>query len=86
MFLFIGVLPREREIAVARLRCDHCHEEAAQHIVESGSRLWVFFIPLFTFARRSVMICANCGWATELSREAAARAADLNRSAGPGPR
>jgi hypothetical protein len=77
MFLFIGVLPRERELAVARFRCDHCHEEAAQHIVESGSRLWVFFVPLFTFARRYVMVCSHCGWATELSREAATRAADL---------
>lgn len=86
MFLFIGVLPREREIAVARLRCDRCHEEAAQHIVESGSRLWVFFVPLFTFARRSVMVCSHCGWTTELSREAAIRAAELNRSAGPAPR
>lgn len=77
MFLFIGVLPREREIAVARFRCEHCHEEAAQHIVESGSRLWVFFVPLFTFARRDVMVCSHCGWTTELSREAATRAADL---------
>lgn len=77
MFLFIGVLPREREIAVARFRCEHCHEEAAQHIVESGSRLWVFFVPLFTFARRYVMVCSHCGWTTELSREAATRAADL---------
>jgi hypothetical protein len=80
MFLFIGVLPREREIAAASFRCDHCHEEAAQHIVESGSRLWVFFIPLFTFARRYVMICSNGGWTTELSPEAAKRAASLAAS------
>ena len=25
MFLFIGVFPREREIAAASFRCDHCH-------------------------------------------------------------
>jgi D-alanyl-D-alanine carboxypeptidase len=36
MFLFIGVFPREREIAVATSRCEHCHEEAAQHIIENG--------------------------------------------------
>ena len=77
MFLFIGVLPREREVAAASFRCDHCHEEAAQHIIESGSRLWLFFIPLFTFARRYVMIWSNCGWTTELSPEAAKRAATL---------
>ncbi|MBM7503673.1 zinc-ribbon domain-containing protein [Agromyces aurantiacus] len=73
MFFFVGVFPRERELAVASLRCDHCHEEAAQHVVESGSRLWVFFVPLFTFARRYVMVCANCGWTTEVSREFATR-------------
>ncbi|MFE5672601.1 zinc-ribbon domain-containing protein [Agromyces sp. NPDC056523] len=83
MFLFIGVFPRDREIAVAHIRCDHCHEVAVQHIVEGGSRLWVFFIPLFTFGRRYVMICANCGWATELSRDAALRAADLAARSGP---
>ena len=77
MFLFIGVFPRAREIAVAHLRCDRCHEEAAQHVVESGNRLWVFFIPLFTFGRRRVMTCSHCGWTTELSREAAMRVADL---------
>lgn len=77
MFFFIGVFPREREIAVARLRCDHCHEEAAQDVVEGGSRLWVFFLPLFTFARRYVMLCSNCGRATEVSREMATRVAEL---------
>lgn len=77
MFLFIGVFPREREIAVATFRCDHCHEEAAQRIIETGSRLWVLFVPLVTFGRRSVMVCSHCGRATEVSRELATRMADL---------
>ena len=82
MFLFIGVFPREREIAAASFRCDHCHDEATQHIVESGSRLWLFFLPLFTFARRYVMICSNCGWTTEVSRELAKRVGDLAAHSG----
>ena len=77
MFLFIGVLPREREIAVATSRCGHCHEEAAQRIIENGSRLWLFFIPLFTFSRRYFLVCSNCGAVTEVSRELALRAAEL---------
>lgn len=77
MFLFIGVFPRERELAVARFRCEHCVEEAEQHIIESGSRLWVFFLPLFTFSRRYFLVCSHCGVATEVSRELAKRAADL---------
>lgn len=74
MFLFIGVFPRERELAVARSRCDRCHEEAAQHVIETGSRLWLFFIPLFTFARSYVVVCEHCGAVTEVSREFAMRA------------
>ena len=76
MFLFIGVFPREREIAVATSLCGHCHEEAAQHIIENGSRLWLLFIPLFTFSRRYVVVCSNCGGTTELTREQAMNAAD----------
>ena len=64
-------------VAGASLRCDHCHEEATQRIIESGSRLWLFFIPLFTFARRYVMICSNCGWTTEVSRELVKRVSDF---------
>ena len=82
MFLFIGVFPRERELAVARFRCEHCHEEAAQQVIESVSRLWVFFIPLFTFSRRYAVVCSNCGWASEVTREFAKRAAELSVQSG----
>ena len=75
MFLFIGVFPREREIAAASFRCDHCHEQATQRIIETGSRLWLFFVPLFTFSRRYVMVCSHCGRTTEVSRELATRVA-----------
>jgi hypothetical protein len=83
VFLFIGVLPREREIAVARFHCEHCHVEAAQRIIETGSRLWLFFIPLVTFSRRFVALCSHCGAATEVTREFAKRAADLTGNGGP---
>jgi hypothetical protein len=82
VFLFIGVFPREREIAVARYRCAHCHEEAAQHIIETASRLWLFFIPLATFSRRYVALCSHCGASTEVTREFAMRAAALTGNAG----
>ena len=53
MFLFIGVFPRERELAVVRFLCEYCRMPAEQRVVEIGSRLsWLFFIPLFTFSRR----------------------------------
>lgn len=76
MFLFIGVFPRERERAVVRFHCDHCHEAANQHLLELGSRLWVFFIPTFTFSKRYVVTCERCGWVTEVSREFVVRAAE----------
>lgn len=56
--------------------CEHCHEQAAQRIVENGSRLWLLFVPLFTFSRRYLLTCSNCGVVTELSRELALRAVD----------
>jgi uncharacterized Zn finger protein len=77
MFLFIGVFPRERELAVARFHCDRCHEDASQHILETGSRLWLFFLPLFTFSRQYVVVCEHCGAVAEVTREFAKRAADL---------
>jgi zinc ribbon protein len=83
MFLFIGVFPRERELAVARFHCERCLEDADQHLIETGSRLWLFFIPLFTFSRRYVVVCSHCGAVTEATREFAKRAADLARHGQP---
>ena len=77
MFLFIGVFPRERQLTVLRFLCEYCRTPAAQRVIEVGSRLWLFFIPLFTFSRRYFLICSNCGAVTEVSRELALRAADL---------
>jgi hypothetical protein len=71
MFLFIGVFPRERQLTVLRFVCEYCRTPAAQRVIEVGSRLWLFFIPTFTFSRRYVVVCSNCGGATELTREQA---------------
>jgi zinc-ribbon family len=85
MFLFIGVFPRERELAVVSFLCEYCRTPATQRVIEIGSRLWLFFIPLFTFSRRYFVVCSNCGGTTELTREQATNAADWaarNRQAG----
>lgn len=76
MFLFIGVFPRERVLAVVSFRCEYCDTTAAQQVSEIGSRLWLFFIPLFTFSRRYFVACSNCGGVTELTREQALRHAE----------
>ena len=33
MFLFIGVFPRERELAVVRFLCEYCRTPAEQRVV-----------------------------------------------------
>lgn len=76
MFLFIGVFPRERELARVSFVCEYCRTPALQQVLEVGNRLWVFFLPLFTFARRYVIVCSNCGGTTELPREDALNADD----------
>jgi len=85
MFLFIGVFPRERELAVVRFLCEYCRTPDEQRVVEVGSRLWLFFIPLFTFSRRYFLVCSNCGGTTELTREQARNADDwVARNRQPG--
>ena len=76
MFLFIGVFPRERQLTVLRFLCEYCRTPAAQRVIEVGSRLWLFFIPTVTFSRRYVVVCSNCGGATELTPEQARHAED----------
>lgn len=76
MFLFIGVFPRERLLAVMSFVCEYCRTPAEQRVSEIGSRLWLFFIPLFTFSRRYFVVCSHCGGTTELTREQAMNAAD----------
>jgi hypothetical protein len=76
MFLFIGVFPRERGLAVVSFTCEYCRTPAEQRVIEIGSRLWLFFLPLFTFSRRYLVVCTNCGGTTELTREQARHAED----------
>lgn len=63
-FLLIGTRGFERLAAVVRGRCPNCGMEAAQRYWERGARFTVFLIPLFTFGRRTVRECTNCGWTT----------------------
>ena len=71
MFLFIGVFPRERQLALLRFVCEYCRMPAPQRVIEVGSRLWLFFIPTFTISRQYAVVCSNCGGATDLTREQA---------------
>ena len=67
MFLIFGVTPSERVLTVVAFVCEYCGLHATQHVVESASRLSVFFLPLFALSRRYFVVCANCGGTTPLT-------------------
>jgi hypothetical protein len=71
MFLIFGVTPRERVLTVVAFVCEHCGTHATQHVIESASRLSIFFIPLLALSRRYFVVCSNCGGTTALTKDQA---------------
>lgn len=71
MFLIFGTTLRDRVLVVVTFVCEYCGAQAAQNVIESATKVSLFFIPLFTISRRHVVTCTNCGGTTALSREQA---------------
>ena len=71
MLLIFGTTVRDRLLAVVHFVCEFCRVPASQDVIESATKLSVFFLPLFTVSRRYLVVCRNCGGATALSREQA---------------
>jgi len=71
MFLIFGSTLRDRVLDTVRFVCTFCGVDAPQQIVESATKLSIFFIPLVTLGRRHAVFCTNCGEGTPLTREQA---------------
>jgi transcription elongation factor Elf1 len=71
MFLIFGTTLRDRVLVVVAFVCEFCGAHAQQNVVESATKVSLFFIPLFTISRRYFVTCTNCGGTTALSREQA---------------
>ena len=72
MFLFFGLHTFHRTSIGGPATCRFCGQSALQEVWERGTRLTVFFIPIWVFGRRFVLTCAHCGRQAPASRREAA--------------
>lgn len=71
MLLIFGTTLRNKVLVVVNFLCHFCGRHAPQNVIESATRVSVFFIPLFTIRRQYAVTCSNCGGTTPLSKEQA---------------
>lgn len=71
MFLIFGTTLRDRILVTVAFVCEYCGRQAAQNVIESATKVSLFFIPLFTVSKRHFVACTNCGGTTALTREQA---------------
>lgn len=71
MLLIFGTTLRDKVLVVVRFICQYCGVDASQDVIESATKVSVFFIPLFTVSRRHFVVCSNCGGTTGLTKEQA---------------
>ncbi len=76
MFLIFGTTLRDRVLDTVRFVCTYCGVAAQQRIIESATKLSLFFIPLVTLGRRHAVVCTNCGGATPLTKDQARHGLD----------
>jgi hypothetical protein len=72
VFLIFGLHTFHRASIGGPAACRFCGQFALQEVREQGTRLTVFFIPLWVFGRRFVMTCAHCGRQAPAGRREAA--------------
>ncbi|HEY8302726.1 MAG TPA: zinc-ribbon domain-containing protein [Jatrophihabitans sp.] len=58
-------------LAMLTLVCSHCHNPAAQRVVQVTRKFTLFFIPTFPIGRKRHITCTFCGASTRLTREQA---------------
>lgn len=79
--LIVTVSDKRRPLAHGvRHRCSVCAMETPHHLVEVRRQLALFFIPVWRWNRRPILVCNVCGNAESISPEEAEK---LSRG-GPG--
>lgn len=73
VILLFGTTARERLLAVVSFVCGHCHNPAAQRVIERATKFSLFFIPLFTISRSYYVECTFCGMTTRIDKAQADR-------------
>lgn len=77
MFLLFGMNSIHRTTVTGPAICRFCGQSAIQELTEHGTRLTIFFIPVWTFGRGYRATCSACGRQARLGRR---DAAVLNRT------
>jgi hypothetical protein len=72
VFVLFGLNSVDRRSIVGPVACRFCGRETLQEITEHGTRLTVFFLPVWTFGRTRRVTCAACGRQSDVSRREAA--------------
>lgn len=89
MILLFGTTARARLLAIVNFVCGHCHNPAAQRVIENATKFSVFFIPLFTVSRSYYVECTFCGMTTRIDKAQAdnyvAFSADAPANPNPAP-
>ena len=68
--LFIGGWGDVKKQLVGNARqhaCPVCHEVSRRDICQIDKRATVYFMPVFTYSSRKVVVCAHCGNGAEVS-------------------
>ena len=72
MFLLFGMNSIHRTSMAGPSTCRFCGRRALQEVSEHGTRLTVFFVPVWTFGRGHRVTCSACGRQSSLGRREAA--------------
>jgi len=79
--LIVGVNDKRRPLAHGvRRACGECGVETPHHLVEVRRQLALFFIPVWRWNRRPILVCDVCGTARSVSPE---EADAIRRTQGP---
>lgn len=69
--LIFGTREKITRLLTTVLDCGHCGNHGAHALDKVVNRFTLFFIPVFPFSTKYVLVCAFCGIAQKLSKEQA---------------
>ena len=69
MLLIFGSRVTESIVNAVAFVCAVCNVRAPQQVIKRANRFTLFFVPLFSFSKKHINRCTNCGAETQLSAE-----------------
>jgi hypothetical protein len=69
-FIFIAGWGDQRKSYVCSLgqrRCPHCHHKAEWEVYQIDERATAYFVPVWTYSSKRVVVCSRCGAGSQIS-------------------